>query len=410
MQKKYLWKLAWRNIIRAKRRSILTFSVLAFGVMMYILMECLLQSFQGISKRNLIEFETGDFKVRSVQYDEERPYIISNFIADYSGIEEELGGLDFVTGYTERINFLGELDAEFSSDIVPVLVTGVQLESDPEVFTLTNFIEKGEIREGGLVIGKDLAEDMDVMVYDYANITFRNAHGTYDSYEFEVSGIIHSADPMVNNSVVFITLGDAQMMLDVTSVTEIAVKTKDYEKIEDFLPEAESALSGYSLYSWKDLGADMLAFMQADAAGGYIFILMIIVIAIGGTINTMMLSVYEKQREIGMLKALGMTARDVKRLFLIEGFQIGMMGSFVGLILGALVNLYFVLHGWDITKMFGGVDNIGYRLMGTIHSEWDISAFLIGFLGSVLATTLAAYFPARRTTRLMPVEALRVKN
>lgn len=412
MQFKFLWNLAFKNIARARRRSILTVGVLAFGVGMFIFMQGMMESFGGLSKQNLIEFETGDFKVYSAEFLEDRPYVISNFIQNPEEVEAQLDGIDYVTGYTERISFLGEVDSDFGSDVLTVVVTGVNPETDGSVFKLTNFFDEGGLEDGGAVLGKNLAEDLNVMLYDYINITFRNANGTYDSIEFEVSGILNAADPVANTSMVYITLGDAKEILATDGVTEIAVKTDDFELMNKRVAGLREILTDNTVSTWGELGKAELDFIEAKSGGGFTFVMMIIIIAIGGTINTMLLSVYEKQREIGMLKAMGMTARDIKRLFILEGLQMGLVGSLTGLVLGTLFNLPMAIWGLDFTKVVGGDAsfNIGFRVMGTVKSIWSVQAYIVGFVGSVIATTLAAFLPAKQTVKMMPVECLRVRH
>ncbi len=404
----YLLKLAYKNVIREKRRTILTIAILAFGIGFYLFTESFVMSAQQISIRNMIEFDTGQFKIRSLKYDTDKPYSVSNFIEHYEEIESVLAGKDYVTGYTERIQFLAEADNGINS--LPIVAVGVNPERESSVFTTTNFVEGGALEEGGVLVGKDLADDLEVGVGDWIYVTYRTGQGMIGSTEMPVTGIINCADPQVNTSSVFVAIADAQKMLNIDSVTEIAVATADYRTCFQYQDDLTASLGGYGVENWRQLGRSMIEFMNTDASFGFMFVVFIIVVALFGTINTMLLSVYEKQREIGMLKALGMTDGEVKRMFVIEGLIIGVIGSVAGMIFGTLINLPFIYIGFDFTQMMtdNKSANLGYRILGTLKGSWNLKSYFYSVIISILTTTLASFYPARKATLMQPVECLRI--
>ncbi len=403
---KYLMKLAFANIFREKRRTILTVIILMFGMGMLVFFTGLERGMQAKQIENLIEFDTGHFKIRSAKFDEEYPYSVSNFVAQPESIEDKLRKLSFVRGVTARVSFQAEVDNGYDSG--PVVAVGVDPAHDSQVFSLTNFFTEGSLQDGGTVLGATLAKDMGVNVGDYVYLTFRNAQGTLDSLELEVTGIINAADPQVNNSTAYITLAEARQGLNTGAVTEICVKTDDYKKWPEYQKKLQKLLPSMQVWSWRRLGDYFIKFAKMDAASGFVFIFFIAIIALVGIINTMLLSVYEKQREIGTLKALGMTDGEVRGLFVLEGFWIGVFGAVTGLIFGALINLYFVNVGFDISAMTGSDSvNIGYKVMGIVHAGWDVPAIITGMLLCVGVSCLASLYPANKTTKMEPVEALR---
>ena len=122
----------------------------------------------------------------------------------------------------------------------------------------------------------------------------------------------------------------------------------------------------------------------------------------------MLLSVYEKKKEIGMLKALGMTDMDIEFLFVLEGFWIGFWGCLIGLIMGCAVNLYFANVGFNLTIATANTKgNLGYDLMGIIKAEWDLPVMMSGFIIGILISSIASLYPARKAVKLQPAESLR---
>lgn len=403
---KYLLSLAFRNLWNYKRRTILTFLILSVGIMLFIMMSGILKGFDEKSFQNQIDFETGHFKVRSLNFDEERPYTISNFIKNNAEIEKVLASKAYITAYTERLVFNAELDNGRVS--TPVQVIGADPNRESTVFITTNFIEPGRLEKGGAVIGKTLAQDMDVIVGDRVFLTFRNAQGVWDSVDLLVSGIINAPNPQVNTSTVYMDIEDAKRFLNTTDVAEIVFRTKDYNKYKVYEKDLAPLIPNAKLENWMQLGEDFIALGQAKQKNVNMLLFFIALIGMIGIINTMLMSVYEKKREIGTLKALGMTDKEVQTLFVIEGLIIGLLGSTGGIILGSLGNLYFVLFGMNLQAMMGNADmNIGFKVLGTVYAQWDIKAIFGAFMMSLILSTLASYYPAKKATKLQPAECLR---
>ncbi len=404
----YLFSIAIKNLLRSKRRTFLTFLILSVGIMFYLFMDGLIKGYKTQSINNFIQFDTGHIKIRSENFDKEDPYNIENFIDNPSEVLTILSKKPYVKAYTERIQFLAEADN--GKDSLPVVVVGVDEENDSKVFNLTNYVIRGAFVSGEALIGENLAKDMNVDVGDSIYITFRNKYGTIDSVEVYISGVLFTADPVVNSSTVFISLNDAKSYLATESVTEISIITENYKHDRKFISDLKNDLKNYKIESWRELVSGIEAAAKQDEVTTYIFVFFILIIAIVGIINTMLMSVYEKVREIGTLKALGMTDREVETVFVLEGLVIGVIGGILGIMLGALVNWYFVKYGIDYTALMGKEnENImaSLRLVGIVKSRWDIASFVYAFLISVITSTLASYYPAKKTSQMQPAEALR---
>ncbi|MCK5219197.1 hypothetical protein KAR10_06740 [bacterium] len=202
----YLFKLAFKNILRSKIRTVLTFLILSFGVGLYILLACLMAGFDKVSIKNVIDFETGHYKLRSPGFDEDHPYDLKNYLENSPAHKTRVLKLGFVQGAAERVQFLAELDN--SIDSVPVVAVGIGPQ-DNQVFSLEQYITEGRLEPDGLLIGKSLAQDMELQRDDLVYLTLRDQHGMYTSMEMLITGIVNSANPQVNNSTVFMNLEEA---------------------------------------------------------------------------------------------------------------------------------------------------------------------------------------------------------
>lgn len=400
----YLLKMALKNITRAKRRTVLTFLMLSFGIIIYIIMESLLQGFDDASFKNMIDFETGHIKIRSQKYDEDRPYDIENYLTETQNIHKILKQWEFIKSVTERVQFLAQVDN--SIDTSPVIVTGIDREKDNKVFTLNKYLISGELRQGGLLMGTTLAKDMGLALNDMVYVTFRDSNGMYTSIERVITGIIKTPDPRINSTEVYITIKDARHNLDIKGASEICIKTIQYEKADTFKKQLIPQLPGFRVESWRDISTDFAALMSTKRKASSYILLFIVIIALVGIINTLLMSVYEKRQEIGTLMALGMEHREVRNIFIMEGFIIGITGSIVGLLVGTLINLYFIYVGIDYTAMLGD-NTAGLNIMGVVKSVWVIPSYFKAFVIVILASVLSSYYPAKKVMKMEPAECLR---
>jgi putative ABC transport system permease protein len=405
---KYLIKLALANIRRATRRTVLTFLILGFGISLYIFLESFIVGFENSSFDNLINFQTGHIKVHSRDYAGEKPYALSNLIENYQTVLDEIGQKPFVTGVTARASFLGELDN--MRDAVAVVISGIDFKSDPMVYILTNYIIEGVFDKSGVLLGKSLADDMGLKTGDYCYLSLRKQQGAYVSIEKKITGIVNTTDPTVNTSTVFLELDETLALYGVTGVTEIGIKTDNVKKTAEYTAEIKKAFPALKVEEWKEAAQQTIQMMELERQFDGVIILFIIIIALVGIINTMLMSVYEKQREIGTLKALGMTDAEVMRLFVMEGAIIGFLGGLCGIVLGVLFTWYFAEVGVDFLAMWGSSD-IGLSIpMGVIKAEWIIWPYIWGMVLGIAASVAASYYPAKKTSLMQPMECLRVRQ
>ena len=402
---KYLAKIAYKNIVKAKRRTILTFMMLSFGITIFLMLDAMYEGLDVVSFKNYIEFETGHFKIRNINYDEDRPYDSDKFLENTKDIEKKLNEMNFIDGYTSRVLFLSEMDNGIDS--TSVITVGIDSQNDKNVFNLDQYITDGKLEKNSAVIGYILARDMGLKIGDFIFLTFRNRHGMYTSIEFEITGIVKAADPKVNMMMAFINLDEARQYIDTEGSTEMTLKVKDYLNIEPFEKELKNKITGVKIENWRELSSEFAALLEMKKAAGNYILLFLLIIALVGIINTLLMSVFEKRREIGMLMALGMQKKDVRNIFIFEGLIIGILGSVLGLLLGTLANLYFIYVGIDYTALLGE-DAMGFNLSGRVKSAWVLSSYFKCFFLVLLTSILASYFPAKRVMMFEPMECLRV--
>lgn len=405
---KLLLQLAVRNLLRRRRRTVLTFLVLSFGVAVFLIYTAVLEGFNRASFENMINFETGHFTIRSRQWDPDDRYNITNALpaGKLREIYSAVSAIPAITAAAPRLRFPAEADN--SRDALPCIVTGIDPILDPQVFTLTNYIARGRFNTNGMLIGQQLAENLNLTTGDSAFLTFRRGSGTYDSVLLEITGIILAGDPQVNRTGVFISLSLAQQLMQTDRVSELSLRSRDAQSAGTILPQLSSQLTSYKVVSWQQMSSSIAAVRETKNSVSLIFLFFIGIIALTGIINTVLLSVFEQQREIGTLKALGMTDRAIRRLFVLEGGLIGVCGTLAGILCGSAVVWYFSVHGIDMSALLQDSSlEFGFRVLGKVKAVPQTVPLIQAAIFSPGAALLAGYLPARKTTRLQPADCLR---
>lgn len=408
-----LLKFAFKNLTRHKRRTMITASALAFGLMLFILMDSLLKGAYNESTRNLIEIETGDGKIMSRETFKDLQFLpLGNRVEkpdELITLIDKLGG-----NGVKRVNINAEMiytkeyfDKAGSSN---VLFTAVDLENDNRVFDVfhSRYLVDGRFFEPGtdeIVLGAWLADDIGAEVGDFVTLSLRTAAdgddpGYEQTIDAEIVGLINVPSPAVNRKVVYYPLDMADYSLDLRgSVTEIAVKIPLGDTINTFKEKIQKNLdSDISFYSWRDLSRDYLALVETKSGASSIILFLVALIAIVGITNTMLMTINERQRELGMMRALGMRNSEIRSAFILEAAGIGIVGAFVGIVLGVLVNIPLVNTGIDMSIYFRDMD-LGYRLSSVMKGQWSINTIVISLISGVLLTVLVAVAPTGKAIK-----------
>ncbi len=415
---KFLLALAWKNLSRHRKRTIITAIAIATGIAMYIWVDSMLLGLEKESERNLVWYETASAKIMEKDFWKNIDYLPlkNSFIPekDLIGAVEDSGFT-----WTPRISFLVEMyDSEGS---LPVKMIGIDPKRDESVFRLKETLSRGKYLEKGkdeVLIGKNLARDLHVDVGDVVIVKTRSRLGAFQTMDLLVTGIMDCPNPQINNGVAFIPIDVANRALRMEGrVTEMALHFPEWKSPEKKVAELQRKLSGMQgtespggknlvVESWRELGKDYVAIAEGKRGATKIILFLIFIIAAVGISNTMLMALYERMGEIGMMRAMGMNDREVKLSFLLEAGGIGFIGSLIGIALGAVLSFYMVNYGIDFTGMIGDMD-VGYRTSGLMRGAWDLKVFVVAFVFGIVASMLVALVPTSRALKMEITECLR---
>jgi putative ABC transport system permease protein len=362
------------------------------------------------SRRNIVWYEAGSAKVMKREYLEQIQHLpLKQVIEDPAGVERALAGLGLATA--RRVEFSGELFAGEGS----LFVKGVALDpgSDSRVFRLAETVVQGRFLQAGrpeALLGEWLARDLGVKVGDWVTVRARSRYGAFQTLDLEVVGILNCPNPTINQGQVFLPLDQADPALELDgAVSEIALGFPEWQEPAGRIEQIRRSLAGFpelAVADWQELAVDFLAIAEGKRAGTSMLLLLIFIIAAVGITNTMLMAVFERVREIGMMRALGMKDGAIRLAFLLEAGGIGLVGSALGLALGAALNWYMVRWGLDLSAFIGDMQ-IGYRVHSIFRSAWHPQALIGAAVFGVLASMLISFLPSARALKMRITDCLR---
>jgi len=405
---KFLISLAFKNLTRYKRRTIITASAIAFGLMMYIFIDSMLMGAEYESVRNLKWYETASARILNEEYWENRfqkPLDLS--IPEPDKILAKLEQNNIAA--TKRISFSGDLilnKEDFGEEgNLPVSVFAIDTEKDFDVFQFGDTLQSGRFLEPGedaVVMGSWMAEDIGAEVGYWITIVARGNGGFYEAMDLEVVGILNCPNPNVNRTLVMMPFETANDYLAMDgAATEINIKLSDNADVDEEVNNIQAMLNGDDLtvMSWEAMAKDFLALAEAKRGGSGMILFLIFIIAAVGISNTMLMAIFERIRELGMMRSLGMADRNIRIAFMIEAAGIGFVGSLIGIVLGIGATYFIVEKGIDFTFMMRDMD-MGYRIQGLFRGEWNPMTMIKAFFAGILISSLVAYFPTKRALKM----------
>ena len=409
---KFILGLALKNLSRHRRRTVITAGAIAFGIAIFVWMDAFLLGAELDSERNLIWYETGSAKIMNREYWENIDNLpVKHVIEDPAAVVDKLELAN--ARRTLRIVFSGEMF--FGEGSLPVKLIAIDPQTDGDVFRLEESIEQGgriladDAPE--ILIGQWLAEDLGAKLNDIVEIRTRTRYGAMQTMELEIVGIINSPNPIINKGTGFMPLATAQYDLQMDgAVTEIVLNLPGGSdvspQVEQIKQKLSGAFPGLVALEWRDLASDYVAMAEMKTKGSSVLVFLILIIAAVGISNTMLIAVYERFREIGMMRALGMKDSAVRMSLLLEAGGIGLLGSFMGLILGSIATYFMVNYGIDYSSLIKDMD-IGYRVQGVFRAAWHPQAMVQAVFFGTLISMVVALLPASRAIKLKITDCLR---
>jgi len=404
-------RLGLKNLSRQKRRNIITILVIGFAFFGYIFVESLMNGMLNMSVNNIRNFETGDIQIANPEYWKERDKLPLEHLIEWNEeLEEHLLQSESVIGVSPELRFSANLNNGI--DEMGVIGLGIERGTYKDVYQTHDYFIKGSMSvldKNQAVIGKKLAELMDLKMNDYIILLVRTKEDTFNTIDLEIGGIVNTLNPMVNNSTIFVPLELAQERLNTgNSITMLSLKTSSdgdesvIQSINKIFREENLTLEAYS---WRESAQDMIAYSRVEKQAVAAMMSVVLLIGIVGIINNIVLSSLERKSEIGMMKALGMREWEIVFVFMVESAGIGIFGGLAGCLMGLIGVSYLVNRGFYFA-FYGDWSQYGIPIIDRIYGNWNLPTFSYIFLLSVIVAILSSIFPAYWAAHKDPVEAI----
>ncbi len=397
-------KLAWRNIWRNKRRSLITIASIFFGVFFAVFTSSLQKgSFENILD-NMLRFYSGYIQVQNAKYMDNRS--LNNSFEDSPQLREKVASEDNITHFTSRIESFA-LSA-YGDNTYGAVVSGIQPESEDAISGISKWVSEGsyfgkDTDPDGILVGSQLAENLNLRLNDTLVLIGQGYHGSSAAAKFPVIGILNFPLPDLNKQMVYMNINAARdfySMPDRSTSLVIMVKNPDKldRTVRDLQAEIEPTLK---VYSWKEVEPELENFIQGKLAGGKIIkgiLFMVIGFGIWGTIIMLMA---ERKRELGVMIALGVRKLRLMRIVAIESFMIGFLGALWGAMGSFPLVLYFYKHPIHVTgKIKETYESMGFEpvLKFSIQPDNFISPAITVFVLFAIITLYVVWFVGRLKT------------
>ncbi len=404
-------KFAFRNVLRNKRRTLLSALSIFFASVIVVIAIGWFSGIMEMMFQNYTKYQTGDLRVVSEYYPSREKFMpVDEIIQDSDPLISELKSLKGVKKVEERARF----GIMLASGDRTVHAIGMGIDFKTSEFDIRsslvddsgNRFTDPQLKEEGLYIGQQLAEKLKVKPGDVLLLAARTSEGGINGIKLKINGMFRMGMYAYDSKFFFITLTDAKRLLKLGEATTEVFIYKDKKINEKNILEAVRKIlpSGIIVQTPAEQIGAYYSALEMSQTVYKVFLLFILFLASFVVINTMIMSIFERIKEIGTLKAIGMTDKEWFVNFTLEGAIIGGMGGITGTIIGALLVIIMYYTGVDMADAVKGLD---MPIESIIRPKIGIGGFLFSLIASVLVPTLAAMIPSRYVKQFTPAEALR---
>ena len=401
-------RLAWRNIWRHRRRTIIIVLAMGLSLAMMMFYDGLMDGFNQAIAGNAVRVLGGNIQVHAAGY---REKVDSNPLlplTDDSAIVKAALSQPNVIAASRRIQTGGLVSNREGA--FPLSIIGIDPEAERDVSLIAEHIVDGRYVESAdgdsLLIGQGLADALALKVGDRVTMVGSDIHKQNRQRTMTVIGIYDIGIPSMERATVYISLAEAQSLFNLNGrATEVQITLKQVGTESAVVNALTPLLPGYEVESWANNYPELSNAVGRKNIVMDIFSIIIVMIAGIGILNLLMMAIYERTREIGLLGAMGLKPRQIAMTFILEGALIGFVGVIAGVIMGLITNLSLMQVGMDYSQ-FAGVTDYMALISGKVYPTLGVSRLLMRATIIFVIAALAALIPAMLASRREPSEAL----
>ena len=413
-----LLQLAWRNLWRNRRRTFITMAAIAFGYAMLLFVACLMAGLRWQMIQNGTCLVMSQIQVHAPGYYPNRALqktLGGRQGTDVRALLATISADRRVSAVAPRVYGYALLSAAHRSAGVELM--GVVPEQEPKITTLNTQIAKGSYLTAqlpkGVVIGDKLASTIGIELGSEIVLLTQAADGSMGNDVYSVVGILHTGLDAVDRGLVLMTLASLQDLLHLAParIHEVGIKLNHIDAATNVAASLQVRLGKtlpVRVMAWPELAPELANYVQFNHGVTVVLFFIFFLVAVIGVMNTMLMAVFERTREFGMLMAVGMRPAQVIGLILTEAAGLGLASLLVGATLGVPLLWYLQVHGLDLGGSTGEVVTVAGIVVGHLwYGRQDFPAYSQAALGLAATALVSALYPAWRAAQLRPTEAMR---
>lgn len=401
-------KMAWRNMWRNWRRTVIALVAIVLGLILLLFMDGLIKGSDQAVFGNAVRLYGGNIQVHAPGFLAKANRLPLLPLEHADAVVQAARAQPQVVSAAKRINTGGMVSSREGA--FPVVITGIEPAVEaPRSIQAENIVQGRFLQAGdgdAIVIGQGLADLLNVTTGDRITLVGRRKNETMRQHTMTVVGVYDLGMAEAEKGTVFITLPEAQLLYNLRDqVTEVAIGLQRVGQEPAVVDALRAALPNYEVDSWETLKPEMRQTMDIKSAVTTVFGFVVLLIASIGVLNLMLMAVFERTREMGVLEALGMKGRQVMLLFLLEGTLIGAVGALVGCSL-ALALIWGVGQvGLDFS-FASGMGEITALMGDRIYPTFSLAETISRGIAVAIIAAVASLYPAWQAARKEPAEAL----
>ncbi len=400
-----LLALAWKNIWRNKMRSLIVILAIAFGLWGGLFSGGLMVALGDSMVNSAIDRDLAHIQIHHPRYDENKD--IRRYIPQAKSLVHALQKLKEISGVSARCRFLGMASSATSS--YPVQICGVFPQKEKSVTRLYERIRTGTYlqsqRSNGILIGQKLAQRLNLRLHSKMVLGFEGLNGELINIACRVVGIFKTESSQFDETNVFLKNDFLFANIGQPVFHEIAIRLSHSEALPQTVQKIRAMVPNLLVETWKERAPEVAFMSDLMILYTYFFLVFILFAVLFGITNTMLMSVVDRVRELGMLMAIGMKRSRVFIMILLETLLLSLTGGVVGILIGKITLLLTSHSGINLSMFEASLESFGSSSI--LYPTLPLEMYVVLTILIVVTANLAAILPAIKAIRLEPAIAIR---
>lgn len=401
--------VAWRNIWRSPVRSGIIIAAIAIGMFAGVFSTTFTKGWMNQRLESGVETEISHIQIHEPKFSEN--YDLKRFIPNSVQITKDLEENQNIDGVSPRIVIQSMIASSETGTGVKIM--GINPEKEKTVTNLYTKISEGKYFEGvkrnPVLIGAKLAKKLKVKLHSKVVITLQDSQGHITGGAFRICGIFDASNGMYEEANIFVRNSDLARLaiLDNNAAHEIVVHLANHDNLEEMTNSLAAQYPNYLVENWKQISPELGYMNEIGNMYTYFFVI-VILLALGfGIVNTMLMVVLERVKEIGMLMAVGMSKARIFRMLMLETILLTLTGGLSGIMIGLGATFATMKNGIDLSMYATGLEDIGFSAQ--IYPELEPEMVIVISILVVITGIVASIYPARKALKYNPAEAIRTE-